>query len=200
MADMLSQIESLNDTLAISDIDFKFVIHSDNQLFCIIIVDQEPVAEIAFDGNRSPMEGLKNWFERILLPFYYGERCPEFIDIYSNGGRARLIMAHSGWETVTNGKDGKAYHVPTSLFAIHYKGDSSVRIWCFCQTQQFVERFYRAITNALEAYQDLFNDVSFWHFHTNYSRRARLLPAAEIKQEMESRIFKLIMLSEPDQR
>lgn len=94
MADMLSQIESLNDTLAISDIDFKFVIHSDNQLFCIIIVDQEPVAEIAFDGNRSPMEGLKNWFERILLPFCYGERCPEFIDIYSNGGRARLIIVN----------------------------------------------------------------------------------------------------------
>ena len=195
MADMFTEIGSLPKNIALKDVDFRFVTHTGNKLFCLVTINGKDEASISFDGRFSPLEELRMWFERVLVPISNGERCPEIVDIHSGSERARLLMIHGGFEDVP-GIDGCMHGVPASLFAIHYLGEKEVRTWCFCQTQQLITRFYSAIVNALNDHEELFNNPSLWFSHADFQTRKKLSQVERIRYNFQSNTVKKYLLCE----
>lgn len=195
MAEILSMVSTLPDKVELKDVDFMFSATSGDNLYCHVIINGRREARITFEGVHTNLEAIREWFERILSPYYRGEICPEFIDIRSNGERARLMIAHSGFEDLLS-RTGTKYHVPASLFAIHYRGDSKIRLWCFCETQQFVTRFYEAIMQSLDNYGDLLNDRSRWPSHSDFMSRENLSPVEKMRKEFSSKTVNKVIYCE----
>lgn len=191
-AKLFSAVESLPDSIPLEDVDFHFIPPEGSRIRCEVIINGKTTSHISFEGRYFSPKALADWFERILHPIQDREICPEFLDIHCNGERARLIIVHSGWETII-GNNGKGIHGQASLFAIHYRGENKVRLWCFCETRQFVARLYLAIINALDSYSDFFNNKSIWPSHSDFQRRVPLSAVEQIKQYLLSNSVKGIL-------
>lgn len=191
MADLFSHLSTLPESVSLHDIDFTFSCPQGNRIFCNVIVDGKAVTDIAFEGRFFSATDLRMWLEKLIRPAVNNERCPEFMDIYCNGERARLLVAHSGNDTFLH-ECGMLVHTPTSLFAIQYKGENTVRFWGFCETSLFVTRLHSAFLEALESNEDFFNDRKRWPSHFDCTARYQLSPVERFKINLESKDIRII--------